>query len=197
MRNIRCPWCGKKIDPQKDRKNKMDRHNPHYFIFAQCGHCNKYYGQTMQSRHAMCCFLAVCLVLVAAYVLEIGYIAFLSLIFIFLSLLSPIEKIDEKGYSIKTKTMKFEAFLISPNNTVSRGQLYFLDDMFDERTPFSSISPIYITSYNKKSNKIKGHFLYDQDMNNIVFDKDSVPLYDSNMKLVSSIKFDIVTDKKT
>ena len=100
MKNSHCPWCGHKINRFKDRQGVRQRKTPFGLRFARCSHCCNYYGQNIKSKRNIIAFICICLLILLSFILQNGYIIFISFIPLYFVITSPLEKMtyDEEVF---------------------------------------------------------------------------------------------------
>lgn len=70
---------------------------------------------------------------------------------------------------------------------INKNEIYFLSDKFDEYSAFSTVSPVYIDSFNKKSKEVSWHFLYEHPDNQKYTDQKVIEIYDSDMNRIGKL----------
>ena len=190
MNKKRCPWCGKIIDYASDRKNVIKKKTPRYLLFARCGHCHNYYGQTTNSKRMTMCFCGIGLLVLMGVAFDNIIPMILSVFLILFASFGPLEKMNENEEKIiSDKFPQLKIIVLETYSGFRRNEYYFLTDLFDNMPCFSVVSPIRILSFDKRDNKLLACFLYDHCQNIEYMDKDIVNVYNSKKKLVAKIKF--------
>lgn len=197
MNRKRCPWCGKIIDKKKDTISWDDVVGspsvPRWLRQANCGHCHYKYGQVPVLSYMLKIDLIVILLLIVAFVLQSGFLFVVAFFPTFLCVLMPYSKLDDRGKPREAnRDLLCEIVIVDKYDKIKCGELYFLNDSFDDFKPFVLASPICIYRISKKGNAVFGEFLYMHEKNYNYINKDSCNLYDSDMNLVARIKF--ITD---
>lgn len=191
MNRSRCPWCGKKLDRCSDHKNIKKAMTPSALTYARCSHCRHYYGQWGRSKLMMICLGGMILPIIIGLILRFPYMMFLSLIFVFPPLFAPYDKMDENEMPVKTEDhLKLQLTLQKVCGAVPIHEIYFLTDSFDDSECFSAVSPIYLTSYHRKTGMISGHFLYEHPQNAEYIARSECKLYNSDMVLVAEFRLE-------
>lgn len=191
MNHSRCPWCGKKLDRCSDQKNIKKMMMPSALTYARCSHCRHYYGQWPRSKRMIICLVGLILPLIIGLILRIPYFMFLSLIFVFPPLFAPYDKMDENEMPVKTgNDLRLKIVLQEVYEAVPLNEIYFLTDSFDDSECFSAVSPIYLTSYHRRTGIISGHFLYEHPQNAEYIARSECKLYNSDMVLVAEIRLE-------
>ena len=194
MNRKRCPWCGKKIDRDKDivlgRDVFLSPSVPRMLRMANCGHCGHKYGQAPLFPYVLRIGLVVLLVVILAFVFQSGFLFVAAFMPVFLFVLMPYSKLDDRGKPCETNTdLLCEFVILDQYDKIKRDELYFLDDCFDDFDPFILASPIHIHYVSKKSDIVQGAFLYMHEKNFDSIKKDSCHLYDTKMNLIAKIEF--------
>ena len=200
MNRKRCPWCGKRIDKNKDtilwRDVIASPSVPRMLRKANCGHCGRKYGQVPVFQHVLRIVFIVIFALVLAFALQSGILFVLAFTTFFWLAFTPYSKLDDQGKTCEANTdLMCKMMIIEKYNKINRYELYFLNDCFDDFDPFILASPIHIYDASKKSNIVLGEFLYMHQKNHDYIQKDSCELYDTEMNLIAKIKF--ITDVDT
>ena len=198
MNRTRCPWCGKIVDKKKDTVSWRDvvvsPSVPRMLRQANCGHCRNKYGQVPVLSYNLKIDLIVILLLIAAFVLQSGFLFVIAFVPVFFSVFTPYAKLDDRGELREINTdLLCEFVIIDTYDKIKRDELYFLDDCFDKFESFSLASPIQVNDVSKKDDTVSGEFLYMHEKNYDYMKKESCELYNTDMKLVARIKF--VTDE--
>ena len=157
MNRTRCPWCGKKIDKNKDtilwRDVIASPSVPQMLRKANCGHCLHKYGQVPIFQHVLRIILTVILAVILAFVLQSGILFVLAFIPFFWLAFTPYSKLDNNGKICEVNTdLLCKIMIIEKYNKINRYELYFFNDCFDDFDPFVLASPIHIYHTSKKSN---------------------------------------------
>ena len=192
MNRRRCPWCGKRIDKNKDKIFWQDV-IPGYSMLhtANCAHCGRKYGQIPLFSYVWRIGVVVLLILSLAFVFQSGLLLFVAVIPCVGFLFMPYSKLDDKGRYSETNTDLFcKIKVIEKYKNIKRDDIYFLNDSFDNLEPFVDVSPINIYYVPKKGDIVLGEFLYMNEKNLDFIEKDSCNLYDTEMNLIARIKFD-------
>ena len=187
----RCPWCGKFINYPGDHRCVNQKKTPAYFRYAKCAHCDHYYGQPVYSSKVMR-ILLVSLIPVAlfVFVLELYPILLIYMVAgLAVSFFMPYKRMDENEDMDMTEQGTLFQAKWTEEQKIKPHRFYFLTDTFDESAAFQVVSPIYFDLVNRKKHKGFGCFLYKHPQNVEYMERDSVDLYDSNMKYVGKIKF--------
>ena len=191
MKLNRCPWCGKKIERRLDLHGKQKK-TPLFFRFARCHHCDHNYGQHIySSKYMRFEFFAFLPVVIFSFIFQFYPLLLIYAASLILScFLIPLTRMDEQEEPVAPdKVLAFQAFLTEKEHTVRAHQFYFLTENFDDHKAFSTVSPICIESFDKKSNAVSGYFLYDHPQNAEYQNKAASILYDSDGKPIGKIKF--------
>lgn len=188
----RCPWCGKIINYPRDHRRVNQKKTPAYFRFAKCAHCDHYYGQAVYSSRVMK-ILLFSLIPVALFVFILELYPIL-LIYIVAGLVAsyflPYKRMNENEDTDMTEQGPlFQAEWAGEQKGIKPHRFYFLTDTFDESAAFHVVSPIYFDLVDRKKHEGSGYFLYEHPQNIKYMERDSVDLYDSNMKYVGKIAF--------
>ena len=85
--------------------------------------------------------------------------------------------------------MKVKAHIIKTYYEISETEIFPLFSTFDQKEVFSSVSPIFISKFDKKANEIEGYWLYDHCDNAYFASLDQVHLYDDDSNIVADITF--------
>ena len=199
MNRTRCPWCGKRMDRQKDNILWSDvierRATPRMLRQANCSHCRHKYGQIPLRRYVLMIVLSELLIVILALIIQSAILFVALLLPGFLLLFMPYAKLDDKGIPCDVnKDLLCEITIIEKYGDIKRYELYFLNNRFDDFEPFILASPIYIYLASKKSDKIYGEFLYMNEKNYDYMGQEICDLYDTEMNLIAKIKFVIETD---
>lgn len=189
MKQKRCPWCGKKIDVFLDIKRVQKKHTPMYLTYAQCGFCNNYYGQSVNSMLIKRSLLIACLLLLIALVSKLYHILFFLILLPFIAMMSPLQKMDKcEKLVISEHTFKVAVIVLETNKQISINEFYFLNNNFDDLDSFVTVSPIYVYRFDNKNNRMLGYFLYDHQDNAEYIDREICNIYDSNGDLIAKVK---------
>lgn len=185
----RCPWCGKKINYHSDSRRVKQKVTPKFLYFAKCVHCNQYYGQAIyNSKFIRMMFYFAFPVLIATFILQIAWPLILYLIiFVPCVLLMPFVQMDETEHQIEIKEGTKYKFSFTGKCKIKQSELYFVSKDFDKNPAFSICSPMYIISFNSKSNVGTFRFLYEHPENEKLLNKNVFEVYDSNMNLIGNI----------
>ena len=185
----RCPWCGKKIHYHYDSRRVKQNKLPRFFHFARCSNCDKYYGQAVYvSKYMKIMFYLFIPTLIATYILEMGLILITYLIMLIPSVyFIPFKRMNENEEFVQ---MDYETSYLSEYEgqcRIKKNRMYFLTDKFDEYSAFSTVSPVYIDSFNKKSKEVSWHFLYEHPDNQKYTDQKVIEIYDSDMNRIGKL----------
>lgn len=190
MNKKRCPWCGKIINRFDNQKKVNKLKTPQNLIFARCIHCKNFYGQSLSTPRNLFCSLVIIFLILLGVLLQNIFIAFSSLIFILLIIISPIVRMDKSEHYIRFSPYYYNIQILKYYSKIKKNKIYFLNCKFDQMEAFSTESPIYIKSINRKTNYACVCFLYDCDHNIELLNKTHIEVFDNKMKLVAEIKFD-------
>ena len=139
----------------------------------------------------MICLGGMILPIIIGLILRFPYMMFLSLIFVFPPLFAPYDKMDENEMPVKTgNDLRLKIVLQEVYEAVPLNEIYFLTDSFDDSECFSAVSPIYLTSYHRRTGIISGHFLYEHPQNAEYIARSECKLYNSDMVLVAEIRLE-------
>lgn len=165
MNRKRCPWCGKRIDKNKDtilwRDVIASPSVPQMLRKANCGHCGRKYGQVPIFQHVLRIIFTVILTVILAFALQSGILFVLAFTPFFWLVFTPYSKLDNNGKICEVNTDLYcEIIMIEKYSEIKPYELYFLNECFDEFEPFLLASPIQVYSVLKKSDTLFGEFLY-------------------------------------
>lgn len=194
MNRKRCPWCGKIIDKNKDKIFFRDvffsPSVPLMLLQANCSHCGHKYGQAPIFSYVLIIVCIILLSVVLAFVFQSALLLFVAALSCALFCFMPYSKLDDEGKTCEENTDLLCKFVIIDKfDKIKRGELYFLNNRFDDFEPFVLASPVSVYSVSKKSNMVFGEFLYMNEKNGDYLKKDSCELYDTQMNLIAKIKF--------
>ena len=180
----RCTWCGKRINYHLESSRTPKKVTPKFFYFARCSNCGQYYGQAVYSLTYMRIMFYICVpIVIATFVLEIGWLLVIYAFFVTLSLFAiPFSRMDCDENFIENEDVAKYKVIFKGNNKVKKGNLYFVSNEFDECESFSIASPMCIDFFDAKKNEVTFHFLYDHFENEKVMKRNIIQIYDSNMK---------------
>jgi len=190
----RCPWCGKIIDKKKDTVSWSDVMGspsvPRMLRQANCGHCRHKYGQVPLPIYVLKISIIVVLLLIVAFIFQSGFLFVIAFFAIFFTVLIPYSKLDDSGKLLEINTdLLCEIVIVDKYDKIKRGEIYFLDNCFDDFEPFVLASPIQVHHISQKDKTVLGEFLYMHERNYDYIKKDSCQLYDTEMNLIAKIKF--------
>lgn len=199
MNRTRCPWCGKKIDRNKDKIRWEDvvdkRVTPEYLRQANCSHCGHKYRQVPVMRYVLAILAVVLFLVVLALIVQSVMLLLASVLPFFLLLRMPYSKLDDTGKPSEVSgDLLCEITILEKLGKIRRDDLYFLDAGFDGFEPFTHASPICVYEASKKSNTVFGEFLYRNEQNFAYMEREFCVLYDTEMNPVAKIRLAADTD---
>lgn len=195
MNRNRCPWCGKRIDKNKDKKYWQDVFPGRSMLHtANCAHCGHKYGQFPIYPYLLICDLLVVVIIVLLFIFQSYFLLFVSLLALlsdlFMHLRMPYSKLDDKGTPCEDNSdLHCKMVIVEKYGEIKHHELYFLDNRFDDFEPFILASPIYIYHVSRKSSAVFGEFLYMNEKNRNYIRQESCELYNTEMNPVAKVKF--------
>lgn len=193
MNRTRCPWCGQKINKQKDKmlfKDMFSPTVPQFLHLANCSHCGHKYGQVPRIQYDVRILIAIVLLVILAFILQSAVIFIVAFIPAVLFAFMPFSKLDDDGKVCEINTdLLCKIEIIEKYSNIKCDDIYFLNDNFDSAELFTVASPIEIYKISKKDNTLFGEFLYMSEKNYDYIKEESCQLYDTQMRLAAKIKF--------
>ena len=190
MREHRCPWCGHKVnlrEDSKDTKYRFCEWQGKAYMRARCRSCGGYYGRTPHCTLGVVASLCSILCLVVGILLLNWPIMFSSLLFIFLTCLTPLQKLDEYGQKISPDySFDFDVEIQQTYIDIKYGEMYFLIRGFDNAENYKGPAPFVMKK--SKKHRVRGAFLYDCEENEAYLEGESRIIYDGNNNVIAKIK---------
>lgn len=201
MNKTRCPWCGKLVNKEADAKKYRQKHITvgvgaairHNGI---CSHCENIYSCLPDQTIALILLLSSLVEFLLGFCLETWALIALAHVsfgaFIVVSLITlRYRRIDSGDRHVEhsDKKLKIKMYVIKQYYNINRANIYPIFANHDERESFSTVSPVFVSKFNKKANEIEGYWLYDHCDNAYFASLDCVHLYDDDGNIVADITF--------
>ena len=198
MNKTRCPWCGKLIDKEAD----AEKYRKKYFYFylkitfgrhyGICSHCGKIYNNVPRSALiSMLILLGLSAISAVFPILLYLALVLIPVLVLISSRNTHFKRIDDNNSGVVKydEKLKFKALVLKRYYKIHNTVIYPLFSSHDEQDPFSSVSPIAVSSYDEKTGELVGYWLYEH-YDNIYFSTlDCVHLYDDKGNVVADITF--------
>ena len=184
----RCPWCGKITDRHADQSRAFSKRKktPYRFVFAQCKHCNNYYGQNVNYKMLLAWLGIMVLLAVVARCVQNASVLFFGIFPPFFWIFMRYTRMDENEEKVPLpEELWITAEVLEQYEKIKSGNLYFLQADFDEHDAFSVAPPLYISKIRKKT-KLQGHLLYDHAENDKY--NEVCNIYDGSGTLIAKVK---------
>ncbi len=99
------------------------------------------------------------------------------------------KRIDDNNSGVikYEEKLKFKARVIKQYYEIDRSDIFPVFSSHDEQHPFSSVSPIYVSRFNKKTGELEGYWIYEHCDNLYFASLDCVHLYDNDGRVVADI----------
>ena len=119
-------------------------------------------------------------------------LVFLAITLAFLACLAPYEKLDDQGKATDIdSTLRFNFEVVEKYVEIKRHGMYFFVSDFDDQPSMSTVSPFTAEYLTRTKNFGIGMFLYNHSENYKYLGAGEAQIYDSDMKAVANIKFNI------
>ena len=201
MNKTRCPWCGKLINKENDIKKYRQKYITIHVGDAIryngiCSHCGKIYSKLPNQVVTIFLFLSSVVGILLGIFFDFLPLLVFALIFlgsfIVVSITTMMYRRIDSGnrYVVRyDREFKVKIYVIQQYYEISQCEILLLFSKHDEQEPFSSVSPIFISRFDKKANIIEGYWLYDHCDNAYFASLDCVHLYDDDGNIVADITF--------
>ena len=181
MKDQRCPWCGKKLSSGKtlSKRIKIGLKPVH-----QCPYC----FNPMSSPLSTVLYTPI-LMIIVGIILDINLlfflifcllavIAFVACLFLIIFGKNNYYKMGFDGKRLESNEKKYKGYINGERPPkLRKNQLLLTDKDFDDREAFSASSPIRITKYSPKPQKIEYVFLYERGQNESLTENDAFIAY--------------------
>jgi hypothetical protein len=100
---------------------------------------------------------------------------------------------NDSGVLKYDEAFKIKGNIVNQYYDLRNLEIYPLFNAHDQKEPFSSVSPIFISKLSKESNEFEGYWLYEHCDNSYFASLDSVHLYDDEGNVVADIRLKYVS----
>ena len=200
MNKTRCPWCGKLVNKEADAEGYRKKY---FYMYSKlsfgrhygvCAHCGKIYNNVPRAALAGIVILLGVIAISAVFPILLCFVPILIIALVLISSRDTyFKRIDNNnsgviGYDEK---LRFKARVVKQYSDIGKADIFPLFESYDEKSPFSCVSPIWVENFDGKTGELRGYWLYEHCDNLYFASLDSVQLYDDEDKAVADITFKI------